>query len=105
VPDDDFAKGAYTPDTPGLVAPKLGRHVAPKYTSAAMRAKVQGQVIAQIVVDVDGTVAKARVIQVLDPDLDEQALIAVRQWLFQPGELAGRAVPVAVIVTLEFRLH
>lgn len=105
VPDDDFAKGAYTPDTPGLVVPKLGRHVAPKYTSAAMRAKVQGQVIAQIVVDVDGTVARARVIQSLDPDLDEQAVLAVQQWLFQAGELDGRAVPVAVIVTLEFRLH
>ena len=105
MPDDDFAQGAYAADTPGLAVPKLVRHVAAKYTSAAMRAKVQGQVIAQIVVDVDGTVARARVIQSLDPDLDEQAVLAVQQWLFHAGELDGRAVPVAVIVTLEFRLH
>ena len=56
VPDDDFAKGAYATDTPGLAAPKLVRHVVPKYTSTALRAKVQGQVITLIIVDVDGTV-------------------------------------------------
>ena len=103
--DDDFAKGAYATDTPGLTAPKLVRHVVPKYTSTALRAKVQGQVITLIIVDVDGTVSKARVIQSLDPDLDEQALLAVRQWLFHAGELDGRAVPVVVTATLEFRVH
>ncbi|HEY7476552.1 MAG TPA: M56 family metallopeptidase [Vicinamibacterales bacterium] len=105
VPDDDFANGAYAPDTQGLVIPRIMRQVVPKYTSAALRAKVQGQVIAQVIVDADGTVGKARVIQSLDPDLDEQALLAVRQWLFQAGELDGRAVPVVVIATLDFRLH
>ena len=105
MPDDDFAQGAYAADTPGLAPPKLVRHVTPRYTSTALRAKVQGQVIAQIIVDVDGTVSKARVIQSVDPDLDEQALLAVRQWHFHAGELSGQAVPVAVIATLEFRLH
>ncbi len=71
--------------------------VQPKYTSAAMRAKVQGQVVVQAVVGTDGSVEKARVILGLDPDLDEQALIAIRQWSFQPGNLDGRAVPVAVV--------
>ena len=105
VPDDDFAKGAYATDTSGLTAPKLVRHVVPKYTSTALRAKVQGQVITLIIVDVDGTVSKARVIQSLDPDLDEEALLAVRQWRFHAGELDGRAVPVVVTATLEFRVH
>ena len=105
MPDDDFAQGAYAADTPGLAPPKLVRHVTPKYTSTALRAKVQGQVIAQIIVDVDGTVSKARVIQSVDPDLDEQALLAVRQWHVHAGELSGQAVPVAVIATLEFRVH
>ena len=104
-PDDDFAVGAYAADTPGLAVPKLVRHVAAKYTSTALRAKVQGQVIAQFIVDIDGTVGKARVIQSLDPDLDEQALLAVRQWRFHAGELDGRAVPVVVTAVLEFRLH
>jgi TonB family protein len=105
IPDDDFAKDAYATGTPGLVVPVLERHVTPKYTSAAMRAKIQGHVAVQIIVEADGTVGKARVIQSLDPDLDEQALIAVRQWLFRAGMLAGSAVPVAVVVELDFRLH
>jgi TonB family protein len=105
VPDDDFAKGAMTPGTPGLTMPVVLRHVQPKYTSSAMRAKVEGTVVVQAIVDVDGTVSKARVIGSLDPDLDEQALVAARQWLYRPGTLDGRTVPVVVLVTLEFRLH
>lgn len=83
------------------------RQVAPKYTSDAMRAKIQGQVIAQIIVEADGTVGKARVIRSLDAalGLDEEALIAVRQWSFRAGTIDGRAVPVTVVVVLEFRLH
>lgn len=92
-------------DAPGLVRPKLLKNVFPKYTANAMRAKIQGQVVAQIIVEADGTVGKARVIGSLDPELDEQALIAVRQWSYDPGVLDGRAVPVAVIAILDFRLH
>lgn len=105
VPDDDFAQGAVAFDAPGLVRPKLLKNVFPKYTANAMRAKIQGQVVAQIIVEADGTVGKARVIGSLDPELDEQALIAVRQWSYDPGVLDGRAVPVAVIAILDFRLH
>ena len=105
MPDDDFAKDAVAQGTPGVRMPRVIRMVQPKYTSAAMRAKVQGQVVVQAVVGTDGSVEKARVILGLDPDLDEQALIAIRQWSFQPGNLDGRAVPVAVVCTLEFRLH
>ena len=70
-----------------------------------MRAKIQGHVVVQIVVEADGSVTKGRVLTPLDPELDEQALIAVRQWRFLPGSLGGRDVAVACIVTMEFRLH
>jgi protein TonB len=79
--------------------------VQPKYTSDAMRAKIQGQVLVQIVVDADGRVGKARIIESLDPDLDEQALAAIRQWLFRPGSMGGREVPVGTVVVMQFRLH
>ncbi len=97
--------GAYAADTPGLAVPEARAACGGEVTSTALRAKVQGQVIAQFIVDIDGTVGKARVIQSLDPDLDEQALLAVRQWRFHAGELDGRAVPVVVTAVLEFRLH
>ena len=106
VPDDDFAKDTYAaPGTPGLTAPVAVNVVHPKYTSDAMRAKVQGMVFVQIIVDATGSVEKARVIRGLHYDLNEQALIAARQWTFKPGTLDGRAVPVSTVLMLEFRLH
>jgi TonB family protein len=58
-------------------------------------------------VDVDGHVSRARVTQSLDRvfGLDAAALAAARQWTFTPGELKGEKVPVAVRLTLAFRLH
>ncbi len=105
VPDDDFAKGAYSDKTPGLVKPRVVSDAKPKYTSNAMRAKIQGVVPVQIVIDADGKVSKARVLYSLDPELDEQALIAARRWVFEAGQLNGRAVAVWAVVQLEFRLH
>ena len=60
---------------------------------------------ANIIVDATGSVEKARVIRGLHADLDEQALIAARQWTFKPGVLNGRAVPVSTVLVLEFRIH
>ena len=105
--DEDFLKGAYLQETPGLVAPVIKRSVVPKYTSDAMRAKIQGVVEVQAVVMPDGTVSRARVITSLDKTfgLDEQAIIAIKQWTFEPGKLNGVPVPVAITVDLEFKLH
>jgi len=106
VPDDDFAAGAFvTPGTERLTPPVLVRRVNPKYTSETMRAKIQGTVFVQIVVDTSGAVEKARVIRGLVPALDEQALVAAEQWTFEPGMLDGAAVRVTTVLVLEFRLH
>jgi TonB family protein len=77
----------------------------PKYTPEAMRAKVQGAVKVQAVVAADGTVARARVLERLHPELDATAIAATKQYLFKPAQLKGEAVPVAVELLLQFRLH
>lgn len=105
--DQEFLKGAYQEGVDGLTLPKLIKPVLPKYTSDAMRAKIQGMVKVQIVVMEDGTVGRARVLDSLDPQfgLDENALAAAKQYRFEAGKLNGQAVPVAVSINLEFRLH
>jgi protein TonB len=105
--EDDFLKGVYLPDVSGLKAPVLRHTVYPKYTSDAMRAKIQGVVEVQAVVMPDGSVSRARVITSLDKTfgLDEQAVFAAKQWTFEPGKLDGTPVPVAVMVNLQFKLH
>lgn len=58
----------------------------------------------EAVVSPDGTVTLARVVKSLHPDLDEQALVAVKQWRFVPGMRAGKPVPVRVSVEMTFTL-
>src|SRR5688572_1525130 len=50
----------------GVTMPTLIERVSPKYTPDAMRARVQGSVWIECVVQADGTVGDARVIQSLD---------------------------------------
>jgi len=101
-----FGGGAFKPGN-GIVNPRELKFSEPKYTSDAMRAKIQGMVILEAVVLPNGTVGDVRVLQSLDSQygLDQEAIKAVKGWLFHPATRQG--VPVPIIVTLEvmFRLH
>ena len=105
--DDEFLNGAFSSGTPGLVLPKLVATRHPRYTSDAMRAKIQGLVEVEAVVGIDGTIVRSRIKRSLDKDLglDQEALAAASQFTFDPGRLNGQAVPVVVSITLEFKLH
>ena len=91
----------------GVQSPVLAASVEPKYTSAAMLAKIQGTVDVDVVIGPDGRVARARVARSLDAvnGLDEMALAAAKQWTFSPALEAGQPVPVLARITLNFRLH
>jgi TonB family protein len=101
-----FGGGAYRPGA-GIINPTLLREVKPKYTSEGMRAKIQGIVQLEAVVLENGTVGEIRVIKSLDKvfGLDNEAIVAGKQWLFRPGTRQGQPVPIVVIIELEFRLH
>jgi protein TonB len=86
----------------GVEPPRKLRHVAPLYPELARRARVEGTVTLECVIDPQGRVAQARVLSG-SPLLDEAALDAVRQWLYTPTRLGG--VPVAVILTVTVRFE
>jgi periplasmic protein TonB len=85
----------------GVETPRLITEVKPQYTAQAMRAKIQGVVLLECVVQPDGTVGNIRVARSLDSTfgLDQEAAKALRQWKFRPGTRMGE--PVAVLVTVE----
>jgi len=91
----------------GVTTPVLLREVTPGYTSDAMRAKVQGSVLVECIVNPDGTVGDARVARSLDDvfGLDQEALKAARQWLFRPGTFHVTADPVRITIELTFTLR
>jgi protein TonB len=113
-----FGGGAFQPGS-GINNPVLVREVKPNYTGEAMRAKLQGVVEMEAIVLPDGSVdpKSIRITRSLDANLglDQQAIIAVKQWRFRPGTCArqsgcggsafGQPVPVIVSVELTFTLR
>jgi periplasmic protein TonB len=103
-----FGGGAYQIGN-GVTSPVLIKEVKPNYTGDAMRAKLQGVVEMEAVVLPDGTVDpnRIKITRSLDATfgLDQQAIIAVKQWRFRPGTLKGQPVPVIVNVELTFTLR
>jgi protein TonB len=93
----------------GVTSPVLVKEVKPNYTSDAMRAKLQGVVEMEAVVMPDGSVDpnRIKITRSLDSTfgLDQQAVIAVKQWRFRPGTYKGQPVPVLVNVELTFTLR
>ena len=98
--------GVYRPGA-GIVNPRLLREVRPQYTAEALRAKITGTVFLEMVVLADGTVGDVRITRSLDPvfGLDEEAIKAARQWLFEPGTRFGEPVAILVNLALDFNLR
>jgi protein TonB len=90
----------------GISPPTLVREVKPSYTAQAIAARIQGTVLLSAVVLADGTVGEVTVIRSLDTQygLDAQAVSAVKQWLFNPGQKDGVAVAVRVTIEMSFTL-
>ena len=97
--------GVYRPG--GTVTPpRVLWEVRPAYTSHALREKIQGLVILELVVRSDGLPSDVRVTRSLDArGLDQEAIRAVQQWRFEPGRLADTPVDVLVIVELLFSIR
>lgn len=108
-PDDTAARTPerlYRSCDEGVSPPVVLREVKPQYTPDAMRARIEGRVLLQGIVDAKGILRDASVVYSLDSrlGLDREALKAFRQWRFTPGRLHGRPVPVAVTADFAFTL-
>ena len=89
-----------------VIAPVLLHRVLPEYPEAARRARLQGVVVIEAVIDRDGVVAEARVLgdTTRFGGCAEAALRAVRAWRYQPARLDDRPVAVRMTVTVTFSL-
>ena len=77
-----------------------------KYPKEAFEQGIQGRVIANFVVEKDGSITEARIVKSVDPSLDTEALRVVNampNWT--PGMQSGEAVRVKYTVPITFRLQ
>ncbi len=84
--------------------PRLVKRIEPEYPGIAREARIEGIVILEATTDVYGRVSSVRVLRSI-PLLDEAAVAAVRQWVYEPLMLNGRPRPVTFTVTVRFVLQ
>lgn len=86
-----------------LQKPRKLHEVVPDYPEPARLARIQGVVVIEAATDVYGRVATARVVSG-NALLNEAALRAVRQWMYEPYVVGGVPHPVIFTVTVTFAL-
>ncbi|HXS96941.1 MAG TPA: TonB family protein [Candidatus Limnocylindrales bacterium] len=98
------AKPAQAGSGAAMTAPRLTFKQEPSYSEEARLAKYQGTVTLSVVIGENGKVTTAQVVQSLGLGLDEQAMMAVETWTFQPATKNGVPVPTQALVEVNFRL-
>jgi protein TonB len=89
--------------TAQIKPPAIIKHVPPVYPAAARAARIQGRVVVEATIGATGTVVDAKVVRSI-PLLDQAALDAVKQWVYEPTIVKGKPTPVVMTVTVNFVL-
>src|SRR5262249_26502543 len=75
-------------------ASRLLRQTRPQYPAQLQQLGVEGAVLMQAVIGIDGSLLNLKVINNANPDLANAAMDAARQWRYQPTLLNGQPVEV-----------
>jgi TonB family protein len=93
------------PGLNGVTKPACVYCPVPDYTDQARKDKVEGAVVVQAVVTVEGRAANISVVRGLGSGLDEKAVEVVQKWRFKPARTSeGHPVAVSVPMEVTFRL-
>ncbi len=84
--------------------PRVIKQVKPQYPQDAFVKKIEGTVLVEALIDAQGRVARARVIQSV-PLLDAAALQAAYGWMFHPAIKHGRPVATIIHMPVAFRIY
>jgi TonB family protein len=95
---DNAAPGAG--DT--VSAPLLNAWVAPVYPPKALAERMPGRIRVRFIVDEQGAVTKARVLESSNEMFDEAAVQAILQWRFAPATEGGKTVAKSMELTVPF---
>jgi TonB family protein len=87
-------------DRDEVIPPTVLTHVDAEYPSSSLAKHEHADVVVAATVDVDGHVSKTEVLQSGGADLDEAAIVAVRQWTFVPAKRRG--IPIASRIRVPF---
>jgi TonB family protein len=95
-----FAQDAGAPPT--VVPPVVLTHVDAVYPPSALAERRHADVVLTVTVDVDGHVSTVEVESTGGDDLDQAAIVAVRQWTFVPAKRDARPVASRIRIPFHF---
>jgi protein TonB len=84
--------------------PKVVHRVELEYTKAALKAKLEGVVLLQATIGVDGIPTAITVTKPLGLGLDKKAVECLKKWRFSPATHHAEPVPSEVTVEMDFRI-
>jgi protein TonB len=77
----------------------------PRYTDEARRDRLQGSVVLQVTIQLDGRATEIQVVKSLRKDLDQRAVETLGTWRFKPAlDTEGNPVSATTQVEMNFRL-
>ena len=85
--------------------PEKIHEVQPQYTEIARKARIQGVVILQTIINKEGNITDVKILKGLPMGLAEAAVSAVEQWKYKPATLNGKPVAVYFNLTVNFQLQ
>ena len=91
--------------TPGRPLPMVDQYTTPPlYSDEARSQGIEGRVAVEVTVATDGKAKALQIVRGLGHGLDQNALVAVRDWHFVPATLNGRPIEATTRVDVEFSL-
>ena len=84
--------------------PELIHQPQPEYTDHALQARIQGVVVAELVIDDRGWVKNVKILKRLPMGLTDKAREVLWKYRYKPATLDGEPVKVVYKVTVQFRL-
>ena len=85
--------------------PRKIKDVKPVYPAGMRETGTSGKVLLKATIATDGTVRDVQVVKSVHPDLDNSAMDAVRQWLFDGTMLNCNPVEVTMNVSIDFGIQ
>lgn len=85
--------------------PRIRYRAQPTYPDGAKEARAAGVVILELTIAPEGHVVDAKVLRGVHPELDQAAIDAVKEWVYEPTIVGGSPVPLLMTVTVRFALE
>jgi len=87
-----------------VAVPRITHYVAPRYSDGARAEHIEGTVVLEAAIGIDGVPAGLRIVRSLDPELDRNAMSALQQWRFEAARREGSPVQTRLYIEIRFQL-